>query len=958
MATLVSPGVDISVSDESFYSPGGPGTVPLIVIATAKNKSNPDGSGLAPYSKTATDNQLYLITSQRELLQQYGNPQFYSTGGTPQHGYELNEYGLLAAHSFLGLASRAYVLRADVDLDELKPLSSAPSESPANATIWVDSSATKWGIFTYDTSGTISKYVEKTDPKIFSKDEITAGGVPKPSVGKTGDIGILGIDQNGKATAEVVYFYKASSVWHEFTDASTFQSNTGKDCQFVTHLNRPTARKDSSALQSGDLIVQTTSAASGLKYGLKVYNTSTASWVSTTAEGYANSASAYASTSIGATPNAGTFFVEYDSGNKLDSDVHGRFALRRHNGQSSLQVQSSAALSDTAISQQTGGSDYGIRLKINNSASNIDVKFNTDTSGDGNVSVDDMVQDINDALASGSATNVVASNVSGKITLVASDGKDIDVFNGNVGGVAFNVFTNLNIATGNYSNFKVADVTGTVATIDSKNYEFGTTAPVGDLITGKLWYDSSSAVDIWYNKNVGGTATWTKYSADYDVNVAASEPTTQSDGGSLVDGDLWVDSDDLENYPKIYKRKSSAWILVDNTDQVSADGIQFLDLASYGSASVDADAIAPATVPFGILAWNFRASGKNVKKYYTSYAYSGGTLTNVWVSESGNKADGSPYMGRKAQRKVIVQSLQAAIANNSEIRSEVNFYNLISSPGYPELIDEMVTLNTDKKEVAFIVADSPMRLKSDATSMKNWATNANNASENGEDGLITSNPYVSVHYPSGLTTNLDGASVAVPASHIALRTFAFNDNVAYQWFAPAGYQRGIVQNATSVGYVDGTAGEFVPVSLNNGQRDTLYANKVNPIANFPGRGLVVFGQKTLNPTASALDRINVARLVNYIRYQLDIAVKPFLFEPNDGITRSGVKRVADQLLSELVTLRGLFDFISVCDTTNNTPARIDKNELYLDIAIQPTKAVEFIYIPIRIQSTLGQTGSE
>ena len=314
-------------------------------------------------------------------------------------------------------------------------------------------------------------------------------------------------------------------------------------------------------------------------------------------------------------------------------------------------------------------------------------------------------------------------------------------------------------------------------------------------------------------------------------------------------------------------------------------------------------------------------------------------------------------MGRKAQRKVIVRGLQSAVTANEDIRSEVNFFNLISTPGYPELIDEMITLNTDKKEVAFIVGDSPLRLKSDATSINAWSKNSNNAGENGDEGLISSSAYVSVHYPSGLTTNLDGTNVMVPASHIALRTMAFNDNVAYQWFAPAGYQRGLVQNATSVGYLDSVSNEFQPVSLNEGQRDALYSNKINPIANFPGRGLVVFGQKTLNPTASALDRINVARLINYIRYQLDIAVKPFLFEPNDGITRAGVKRVADSLLSELVTLRGLFDFISVCDTTNNTPARIDRNELYLDIAIQPTKAVEFIYIPIRIQSTLGQTGS-
>ena len=99
----------------------------------------------------------------------------------------------------------------------------------------------------------------------------------------------------------------------------------------------------------------------------------------------------------------------------------------------------------------------------------------------------------------------------------------------------------------------------------------------------------------------------------------------------------------------------------------------------------------------------------------------------------------------------------------------------------------------------------------------------------------------------------------VPSTHVALRTLAFNDQVAFPWFAPAGFQRGLVQNATSVGYVD-AQGEYVSVTLNEGQRDTLYSNKINPIASFPGRGLAVFGQKTLNPTASALDRINVARL--------------------------------------------------------------------------------------------------
>jgi phage tail sheath protein FI len=188
---------------------------------------------------------------------------------------------------------------------------------------------------------------------------------------------------------------------------------------------------------------------------------------------------------------------------------------------------------------------------------------------------------------------------------------------------------------------------------------------------------------------------------------------------------------------------------------------------------------------------------------------------------------------------------------------------------------------------------------------------------------------------------------------MALRTYAFNDQVAFPWFAPAGFQRGVVTNASTLGYVDPTSNEFVQVSLNEGQRDTLYINRVNPIAQFPGRGIAVFGQKTLQQEASALDRVNVARLVVYLRERLDDIVKPFLFEPNDEITRQNAKVVVDRFLGNLVSQRGLFDFVTVCDTTNNTPARIDRNELYIDIAVQPVKAVEFIYIPVRIQNTLG-----
>jgi phage tail sheath protein FI len=131
----------------------------------------------------------------------------------------------------------------------------------------------------------------------------------------------------------------------------------------------------------------------------------------------------------------------------------------------------------------------------------------------------------------------------------------------------------------------------------------------------------------------------------------------------------------------------------------------------------------------------------------------------------------------------------------------------------------------------------------------------------------------------------------------------------------------------------------------------LYLNKINPIAFIPNRGLIVYGQKTLNPTSTAMDRINVARLTNYLRYQLEMLAKPFLFEPNDLQTRDSVRITFERFLADLVGLRALYDFVVVCDETNNSGERIDRNELWIDVAIQPVKAIEFIYIPIRILNT-------
>ena len=126
---------------------------------------------------------------------------------------------------------------------------------------------------------------------------------------------------------------------------------------------------------------------------------------------------------------------------------------------------------------------------------------------------------------------------------------------------------------------------------------------------------------------------------------------------------------------------------------------------------------------------------------------------------------------------------------------------------------------------------------------------------------------------------------------------------------------------------------------------------MNPITFLTGAGLTVFGQKTRHSGTSALDRVNVARLVVFLRTQLDKLAQPFIFEPNDELTRNEIKQAVESFLLEVQGQRGLFDFAVVCDTTNNTPSRIDRNELHVDIAIEPVKAVEFIFIPIRLKNT-------
>lgn len=173
----------------------------------------------------------------------------------------------------------------------------------------------------------------------------------------------------------------------------------------------------------------------------------------------------------------------------------------------------------------------------------------------------------------------------------------------------------------------------------------------------------------------------------------------------------------------------------------------------------------------------------------------------------------------------------------------------------------------------------------------------------------------------------------IPASGHIAGIFANTDDVADAWFAPAGLNRAILENVRKLAW-----------NPTEGERNILYKAGVNPIVSFAGQGKVIWGQKTQLNKSSAFDRINVRRLFLVLEKAISTATKYFLFEPNDDVTRAQLVNMIDPFLRDTQSRRGIYEYLVVCDTTNNTDQRIDRNELWADIYIKPTRASEFIVL--------------
>jgi phage tail sheath protein FI len=304
------------------------------------------------------------------------------------------------------------------------------------------------------------------------------------------------------------------------------------------------------------------------------------------------------------------------------------------------------------------------------------------------------------------------------------------------------------------------------------------------------------------------------------------------------------------------------------------------------------------------------------------------------------------------------------------IRGGAKFYNDISNTDTQGLTggcyDNMINLLSNTDDFKFNILLTPGLIDSFPThvgSISSIITNTQNRGDNiyvvdpvgygkvvseavaAASSLNTS--YAAMYWPwCQIVDPSTGNLVYVPASTVIGGVYAYNDSVAEPWFAPAGINRGGLSQVVRV-----------EQKLSAANRDILYNGKVNPIATFPGTGIVVYGQKTLQTRASALDRVNVRRLLIALKSYISQVALNLVFEQNTIATRNQFLGQVNPYLTSVQQRQGLYAFKVIMDESNNTPDVIDRNELMGKIFVQPTKTAEFIYLDFNITPTGATFGA-
>ena len=324
--------------------------------------------------------------------------------------------------------------------------------------------------------------------------------------------------------------------------------------------------------------------------------------------------------------------------------------------------------------------------------------------------------------------------------------------------------------------------------------------------------------------------------------------------------------------------------------------------------------------------------------------YTSSAVATAYLPGNGSGSIGGAFSGSEGNDWASVTNMFTSIGSTTQGLVAANYatassllgntdeykFNLITTPGLISndntAASDFITMAEERGDCFYIV---------DLT-----AYTATIGTATAEAQSLDSS-YAGAYYPwVQVVSQETGKLVWVPPSTVMAGVYAFNDKVAAEWFAPAGLNRG------GLGGVIQAARKLSPTD-----RDTLYASKVNPIATFPGVGVVAYGQKTLQQKASALDRINVRRLLINLKNYVGAVGQTLVFEQNTATTRNNFLAQVNPYLESVQQKQGLYAFKVVMDDSNNTPDVIDRNQLIGQIYIQPTKTVEFVLLSFNITPT-------
>ena len=523
-------------------------------------------------------------------------------------------------------------------------------------------------------------------------------------------------------------------------------------------------------------------------------------------------------------------------------------------------------------------------------------------------------------------------------TLVTSYSQFKNVFGGSVlsGSDYYTYFTN--IAAYNY--FQQGGDSLLVGRVTNGTYTAATSSTVQNAYTSASFVLETLSKGTIMNSAgpTGSNGTLASGSAD-NIRWEITGVNTASGVFSLVirqGNDTQTSKTVLETWTNLsLDPKASNYIakvIGDQTQTIRTDGSStYIDVTgSYANASsfVRVSAVNYQTPDY------FDNNG-TAKAAYTS------SLPVVGSGSFGGAA-GTPFSEREAkfyQNAGLTLNADSQGVTGSDYSTMINLlanpdeyqFNVISFPGLntvsaPSVLTSVISNAQNRGDNLVVVDVAPY-----GTALASVTSNAS--------GYDTS--YAATYWPWVQTIDPElGGNVWVPASTLIPAVYAFNDNAAEAWFAPAGFNRGGMSTVTRA-----------ERKLSQGDRDTLYIANVNPIATFPNQGVVVFGQKTLQKRASALDRVNVRRLLIELKGYISQIADTLVFDQNTIATRNSFLAQVNPYLTSVQQRQGLYAFKVVMDDTNNTADVIDRNQLVGQIYLQPTKTAEFIYLDFNVTPT-------